>query len=85
MPTRAAAMDWAMNAPVVTKWFVRSFADGDTHRSAGLLVYGKITSLCGKEFVPMPLGLDGRRLHFPAAPPDPLQVCSECREKGPHG
>lgn len=61
------------------KWFMRSFKDGDTHKSAGLLVRGEVTALCGKKFKPLPLGVHGERLYFPADPPDPLQVCEACK------
>ncbi|MFY9809432.1 MAG: hypothetical protein WCC38_18620 [Pseudonocardiaceae bacterium] len=55
-------------------WFLRSMSDRDTHRGR-LQPNGTVVAACGAVFRPgdyLPRGL-------PGDPPDPEQVCPDCR------
>ena len=58
-------------------WYVRSLADGDTHRGGLSLVTGSVVAVCGIEFVPLK-ALINRGPELPGFPPDPLQICADC-------
>jgi hypothetical protein len=66
-------------------WFVRSLADGDTHRGIYNPGTRKVHARCGIEFTPLPIGLHGNRIAFPGEPPDPDQICPGCACGIPHG
>lgn len=59
-------------------WFLRSMADADTHRGAYSLATRSVHAVCGIEFIPRRLGLDGERISLPGHPPDADQVCPAC-------
>ncbi len=56
-------------------WYVRSLADGDTHR--GLARGRHVTASCGVTFV-VPRLVIGC-VSLPGEPQDPDQVCPQCR------
>ncbi|HET9118692.1 MAG TPA: hypothetical protein VFN75_11565 [Pseudonocardiaceae bacterium] len=69
-------------------WYLRSLRDADTHRGR-MDPTGAVEALCGAVFVPRPtlrvVGPGpGRLVDGPPAltgnPPDPGQVCPQCRE-----
>ncbi|HZA19196.1 MAG TPA: hypothetical protein VE645_20335 [Pseudonocardiaceae bacterium] len=57
-------------------WYLRSMADGDTHRGA-LQRNGYVLARCGTRFAPR-LAAYGR-LALPGYPLDPAQVCPKCK------
>lgn len=63
-------------------WFLRSMGDHDTHRGIYSPATRSVHALCGVEFVPRRVGLNGDRLALPGNPPDPDQVCAACLAKG---
>lgn len=69
-----------MSQPERAAWFLRSMADGDTHRGIYSPATRSVHAVCGAEFIPRPVGLRGERLSLPGAPPDPAQVCPRCKE-----
>jgi hypothetical protein len=60
-------------------WYVAGLADGATHQGMWLAGGGSVRSLCGIEFVPLPIGWPARRGPLPSYPPDPQQICRQCR------
>lgn len=60
------------------QWFVRSFADGDTHAGSWLPRGGSVVSACGLSFVLMPVGWPAERRPLSGPPPDPDQICPSC-------
>ena len=61
-------------------WYVRSLADGDTHRGE-LTNIRTVCAVCGVEFIPI-TALRERGPKLPGYPPDPDQVCPQCRGSG---
>lgn len=68
-------------------WYLRSLGDHDTH-CGSLHKDGTVSALCGARFAPQPtmrvvgppLGeLATGPLALPGNPPDPEQVCPECK------
>jgi len=66
-------------------WWVRSFADQDTHRGAYSLATRSVHSVCGLEFVPIPVGWPARHGPLPGAPPTPEQICQTCSRASASG
>ncbi len=63
-------------------WYLRSMADQDTHLGPALLSpNGTVAAICGIEFTPKPLGLSGDRVALSGEPPDPDQICLQCKER----
>jgi hypothetical protein len=60
------------------EWWIKSFADGDTHTGAWSAVTRSVHTRCGLEFQPIPVGLPARLGPLPGSPPDPDQVCPRC-------
>jgi hypothetical protein len=58
-------------------WYLRSMGDRDTHRGRYSTATRSVHAACGAEFVPITLADGG--LVLPGSPPDPAQVCPECR------
>ncbi len=56
---------------------LRSLTDIDTHRGDYSILTRSVHTLCGIEFVPEELPLDGPAL--PESPLDPEQVCPDCQ------
>ncbi|MDQ3825364.1 MAG: hypothetical protein M3325_06285, partial [Actinomycetota bacterium] len=75
---KRAQSSYLVSAPEL-RWFVRSMADGDTHRGYYSQATRSVHAVCGAEFVPLRIGLAGDRLALPGTPPDPAQVCPKCR------
>lgn len=67
-----------MNTQVPAQWWVRSFADRDTHRGTYSEASRSVHAACGIEFVPLPVGIPARRQPLPGYPQDPDQICPEC-------
>lgn len=63
-------------------WWVRSFADQDTHRGAWLPRGGSVRAVCGIEFVPLPTGIPARRAPLPGNPAYAEQICPACYQAG---
>jgi hypothetical protein len=59
-------------------WYPRSMGDRDTHRGQYSITTRSVHSVCGAEFVPLKL-TDGSPLVLPGSPPDPDQICPQCR------
>jgi hypothetical protein len=59
-------------------WYLRSMGDQDTHRGQYSITTRSVHSACGAEFVPIKLA-NGAPLVLPGSPPDPEQVCPDCR------
>lgn len=59
-------------------WYVRSLADGDTHRGELSLGTNSVHAVCGIEFVPLQVVIN-RGPELPGYPPDPQQICADCR------
>lgn len=62
-------------------WYVRSLADGDTHRGELRSDNRTVHAVCGVEFKPI-TALRERGPELPRYPPDPDQVCPQCRGSG---
>ncbi|MGH3670365.1 MAG: hypothetical protein ACRDSH_06980 [Pseudonocardiaceae bacterium] len=62
-------------------WYVRSLADGDTHRGEMSPVTRTVHAVCGVEFVPVKAFRE-RGPELPGYPPDPDQVCPQCSGSG---
>jgi hypothetical protein len=61
---------------VTKRWYLRTHTDGDTHR--GILAdTGIVTTDCGIHFPPQRLAI--RAFAFRGYPPDPDQVCPQCK------
>lgn len=58
-------------------WYLRSLADGDTHRGS-LTGEGIVVAICGAEY-PLSRTFGGKAL--PGQPPDAAQICQECQRK----
>lgn len=61
----------------MTTWFLRSYADEDTHVGT-LAPDGTVTAVCGAVFRPVLHPFDGTPACL-TAPSDALQVCPRCR------
>jgi hypothetical protein len=59
------------------QWFLRSMGDGETHCGRYSIASRSVLTVCGLEFVPLRLPFG--RLALPGNPPDPQQVCPQCR------
>jgi hypothetical protein len=59
------------------QWFIRSMGDGETHCGRYLIATRSAFAMCGIEFVPLRLPFG--RLALVGNPPDPEQVCPQCR------
>lgn len=68
-----------MTATDRAAWFVRSMADGDTHRGVYSPATRSVHARCGIEFQPLPIGWPPKLGPLPGNPPDPQQVCPNCR------
>jgi hypothetical protein len=70
----------ASTAPVAERalWWVRSFADRDTHLGTYMPRGGSVRSRCQLEFVPLPVGMPPKVGPLPGSPPDPDQICPNC-------
>jgi hypothetical protein len=64
------------------QWWVRSFADRDTHRGTYSEASRSVRSQCGVEFVPLAVGIPARRQPLPGNPQDPDQICPACYRSG---
>ncbi len=71
-------------------WFLRSLGDHDTHH-ARMRADGTVLARCGLSFTPRPTlriagpppgALVAGPLALRGNPPDPEQICSECRRGG---
>lgn len=61
----------------MTRWYVGSFADGDTHLAEPVPDEHLVTAHCdGRRFRPLAA--------LPATPPDPDQICPACWEDRHH-
>jgi hypothetical protein len=60
------------------QWWVRSFADRDTHRGTYSEASRSVRSRCSVEFVPLAVGIPARRQPLPGNPQDPDQICPTC-------
>jgi hypothetical protein len=61
----------------MTRWYVASFTEGDTHLAEPVPSGHLVTAQCsGRQFRPLTA--------LPGPPPDPAQICPACRSKGPH-
>lgn len=58
-------------------WYLRSMGDHDTHRGQYSIATRSVHAVCGEEFVPLKLAT-GAPLVL-GSPPDPAQVCPDCR------
>jgi hypothetical protein len=58
------------------RWYLRTHADGDTHRGT-LDREGVVRADCGTSFRPQWLAI--RDIAFPGYPPDPAQICPACK------
>lgn len=61
----------------VSRWYLRSTKDRDTHLADELNADGTVTAHCGVVFRPLQ-ALRDRGPGLPGNPPDPEQVCLEC-------
>lgn len=59
-------------------WFLRSLADRDTHRGDYSIVTRSVHAVCGIEFEPLKR-TNGAPIVLVPFPPDPQQVCPECK------
>lgn len=58
-------------------WFLKSMGDRDTHRGRYSIATRSVHAVCGREFEPM-RRTTGEPITL-ASPPDPAQVCPDCR------
>lgn len=63
------------------RWFVESLADGGTHKAAYRPASRLVHTVCGREFVPLAVGMPPRPGPLPGVPLDAAQICPECRRR----
>ena len=73
--------DAARSREAAGDWFLRSMSDRDTHRGIYSITTRSVHALCGAEFEPLKR-TNGTPIVLSPAPPDPDQVCQECRGGG---
>jgi hypothetical protein len=61
-----------------SEWWVRSFADGDTHIGSWSPATRSVHSACGLEFQPLAVGWPAQLAPLPGSPPDSTQICGDC-------
>lgn len=61
----------------MTAWYLRSMGDGDTHTGTYSVTAGSVRALCGVRFRPL-MRTDAKPITL-GSPPDPEQVCLDCR------
>lgn len=59
-------------------WYLRSMADRDTHRGTYSITTRSVHAVCGAKFQPLKL-TNGAPIVLKGNPPDPAQVCLDCR------
>lgn len=64
-------------------WFLRSMDDADTHRGVYSPATRSVHAECGIEFQPVEVGWPPKRGPLSGYPPDPDQVCPQCRDGRP--
>lgn len=62
-------------------WYLRSMGDADTHTGTYSIATHSVHAVCGAEFVPLKR-TNGAPIVLAPIPPDPDQVCPECKGEG---
>lgn len=59
-------------------WYLRSMGDRDTHRGTYSIATRSVHTACGTEFQPLKQ-TNGAPIVLVGSPPDPDQICPDCR------
>lgn len=65
-------------------WFLRSMGDRDTHCGTYSIATRSVHAACGAEFQPLTL-TNGAPIVLAPSPPDPDQICPQCKRGGALG